>query len=230
MPRRTSARTSWNCLLQSTTKYPPVSQEQEQAVQLQCDEGSATGGSIYSRKISVTFDMNRLQGIPMPGQPGSPGRVLVSMNPIHSPNKVEGTYIYRHPLFSSASVLASERLHLINGVASVSFAGAWMGHGFHEDGFAAGLHAARKILKPAERCPCNLLYETEREEQAPGLHLRDRLFRGGVRLVQLLLDVVSLQPSQWQPSRISGWLWMGILMMAAMATVEGVGLRKAIIR
>ena len=174
--------------------------------------------------------MNRLQGIPMPGQPGSPGRVLVSMNPIHSPNKVEGTYIYRHPLFSSASVLASERLHLINGVASVSFAGAWMGHGFHEDGFAAGLHAARKILKPAERCPCNLLYEIETEEQAPGLHHRDRLLRGGVRLVQLLLDVVALQPSQWQPSRISGWLWMGILMMAAMATVEGVGLRKALIR
>ena len=105
-----------------------------------------------------------------------------------------------------------------------------MGHGFHEDGFAAGLHAARRILKPAERCARNLLYETEREEQAPGLHLRDRLFRGGVRLVQLLLDVVSLQPSQWQSSRTSRWLWMGILMMAAMATVEGVGLRKALIR
>ena len=166
----------------------------------------------------------------MPGQPGSPGRVLVSMNPIHSPKKVEGTYIYRHPLFSSASVLASEDLHLINGVASVSFAGAWMGHGFHEDGFAAGLHAAQNILKPAERRPRSLLYEIETEEQAPGSHLRDRLFRGGVRLVQLLLDSVPLQPSQWQSSRVFGWLWVGILMMATMAMVEGFGLKKALVR
>ena len=230
MPRRTNARTSWNCLLQSTAKYPPVSQEREQAVQLQFDERSATEGSSYAQKISVTFDMNRLQGIPMPGQPGSPGRVLVSMNPIHSPKKVEGTYIYRHPLFSSASVLASENLHLINGVASVSFAGAWMGHGFHEDGFTAGLHAAQNILKPAERRPRSILYEIETEEQASGSHLRDRVFRGGVRLVQLLLDFVSLQPSQRQSSRGLGWLWVGIWMMATMAIVEGFGLRIALIR
>ena len=96
-----------------------------------------------------------------------------------------------------------------------------MGHGFHEDGFAAGLHAAQNILKPAERYSRSLLYETETEEQAPGLHLRDRLPREGIHLVQLLIDFISLQPSQWQPSRGFGWLWVGILMMAAMATVEG---------
>ena len=172
--------------------------------------------------------MNRLQGIPMPGEPGSPGRVLVSMNPIHSPIKVKGTSIYRHPLFSSASVLASRHLHLINGVANVSFAGAWMGHGFHEDGFAAGLHAAQNILKPTERCSRSLLYETETEGQAPGLHLRDRLSREGVRLVQLLLDLLSLQPSQWQQSGVFGWLWVGLLMMAALATVERFGWSKAL--
>ena len=229
MPRRTNARTSWNCLLQSTTKCPPVSQEQEQGVQPQFDERSATRRSIHAQKISVTFDMNRLQGIPMPGKPGSPGRVLVSMNPIHSPAKVKGTFIYRHPLFSSASVLASERLHLINGVANVSFAGAWMGYGFHEDGFTAGLHAAQNILEPAARCPRSLHYKTETEEQARGLHLRDRLSRGGVRLVQLSLDFASLQPSQWQPSRGFRWLWAVILVMAVMATVERVGLSKIIV-
>ena len=228
MPRRPSARTSWNCLLQSTTKCPTVSQEQE-LLQPQIDERSATR-SIHAQKISVTFDMNRLQGIPMPGEPGSPGRVLVSMNPIHSPTKVKGTYIYRHPLFSSASVLASRRLSLINGVINVSFAGAWMGHGFHEDGFAAGLHAAQNILKPAERNPRNLPHENEIKEQTPGLHLRDRLSRKGVHIVQLLLDFVSVQPSKWQPSRGLGWSLVGLLLMAAMVTAEGAGLSKALIR
>lgn len=33
-------------------------------------------------------------------------------------------------------------LHEINGVTGISFAGAWMGFGFHEDGFAAGVRAA----------------------------------------------------------------------------------------
>ena len=105
-----------------------------------------------------------------------------------------------------------------------------MGHGFHEDGFAAGLHAAQNILKPAERCSRSLLYKTETVEQAPGLYLRDRLSRNGVHLVQSLLDFISLQPSEWQPSRVLRWLWVGVLMMAALATVEGVGLSKALIR
>ena len=166
----------------------------------------------------------------MPGEPGSPGRVLVSMNPIHSPTKVKGTYIYRHPLFSSASVLASQQLHLINGVANVSFAGAWMGHGFHEDGFAAGLHAVQKILKPTEQYSRNLLYETGTEEQSPELNLRDRLARKVIHLVQLLIEFVSLQPSRLQPSRVSGLLLVGILTMAAMATVEGVGLSRTPVR
>lgn len=38
------------------------------------------------------------------------------------------------------------RLHTINGVAGVGFAGAWMGFGFHEDGFVSGTHAARVIM------------------------------------------------------------------------------------
>lgn len=33
-------------------------------------------------------------------------------------------------------------LHTINCVKGISFAGAWMGFGFHEDGFAAGVRAA----------------------------------------------------------------------------------------
>ena len=107
-------------------------------------------GMQHAQKISVTFDMNRLQLIPKPGEAGSPGRVLVSMNPIREPRLVKGRYNYSHPLFSADSIQASKRLHEINGVANISFAGAWMGFGFHEDGFVAGSHAARQIVEPKQ--------------------------------------------------------------------------------
>lgn len=93
--------------------------------------------------------MNKLQQIPAPGEPLSPGRVLVSMNPITppDPSTVQGTFVYDHPVFSSNTIRAQKRLHEINGVHSVSFAGAWQGYGFHEDGFTSGIMAANNILQ-----------------------------------------------------------------------------------
>ena len=93
--------------------------------------------------------MNKLQQIPAPGEHLSPGPVLVSMNPITPPDPatVQGTYVYDHPLFSLNTIRAQKRLHEINGVYSISFAGAWQGFGFHEDGFTSGIVAANSILK-----------------------------------------------------------------------------------
>ena len=33
----------------------------------------------------------------------------------------------------------------------MSFAGAWMGFGFHEDGFAAGSHVAKMLIEGREK-------------------------------------------------------------------------------
>ncbi|MCJ1440003.1 MAG: hypothetical protein MMC23_000485 [Stictis urceolatum] len=122
LPTRASAHASWNCLIGQSTPSSP-------------------------RRISITFDMNRLQAIPRPPDPLSPGRVLVSMNPVHEPlpSTQQGRFTYFHPLFSSDSIRASCRLTEINGVNGVSFAGAWMGYGFHEDGFKAGMAAAERL-------------------------------------------------------------------------------------
>jgi predicted NAD/FAD-binding protein len=90
--------------------------------------------------------MNRLQSIPSPGEKNSPGRVLVSMNPLRVPSAVQAQIEYYHPLISHESLLMTRHLHRINGVSCICFAGAWMGYGFHEDGFAAGAHAARLII------------------------------------------------------------------------------------
>ena len=176
--------------MQSKREPFTTSQEQERGTQSLPGETLATQKSTHPQKISVTFDMNRLQGIPLPGEPGSPGRVLVSMNPIDPPSKVKSTYYYRHPLFSSASVSAAKSLHLINGVADVSFAGAWMGYGFHEDGFAAGLQAARNILNPTKPSFRSPICGTENEGWALRLHLRDTARRVAMQLVQLLITCV----------------------------------------
>ena len=184
MPRRPSARASWNCLIQSPETCYTASKEQEQETEARLEDDQSSQKGFYPRKISVTFDMNRLQAIPLPGEPGSPGRVLVSMNPFRTPRAAKGKYIYSHPLFSSASVLASRSLHTINGATNVSFAGAWMGYGFHEDGFVAGLHAAENILRPTGHCVRDLPAGTEGVTRAPRWRLRDRICRAIIQIVQ----------------------------------------------
>lgn len=144
--------------------------------------------SSQEQKISVTFDMNRLQGIPLPGELNSPGRVLVSMNPIHPPSTVKGTYHYKHPLHTSASVLASENLDILNSVGNVSFAGAWMGYGFHEDGFAAGLQAARNLFKGTKVHSRNHHNSVGTEVWTARSHVSDWLCRGIILAVQYLLN------------------------------------------
>ena len=106
------------------------------------------------RRISITFDMIRLRRIPLPPARNSPSRVLVSMNPIHEPRSdlQFGKFVYHHPLFSSDSVSALNQLRIINGVQGVSFAGGWTGYGFPEDGFRAGMAAARRLLRGERGC------------------------------------------------------------------------------
>ena len=52
---------------------------------------------------------------------------------------------YRHPLFTVDAIRAQRRLCELSGVRRTEFAGAYFGNGFHEDGLAAGVHAARAL-------------------------------------------------------------------------------------
>lgn len=132
---------AWNCLLESrpVPTHSAINRNGYALVDKDAD-------SYKSSKISITFDMNKLQAIPNPGEYGSPGRVLVTMNPIRAPRSPQSSHVYYHPLITSESIIMSRHLHKINGVLNVSFAGAWMGYGFHEDGFAAGAHVAQTLI------------------------------------------------------------------------------------
>lgn len=90
------------------------------------------------KEVCVTYWMNRLQGIDaaMP--------LFVSLNPSVEPREelVFGEWSFAHPQFDSHALSAQGRLDDIQGVRRTWYAGAWTGHGFHEDGLRSGLAAA----------------------------------------------------------------------------------------
>lgn len=81
----------------------------------------------------------------------------------------------------------SQHLHRINGVKSVSFAGAWMGFGFHEDGFAAGAHVARMLMDGREKtAPLDLVSGVD-ETYVRSLGIMESMLKLGIFAVQKLL-------------------------------------------
>ena len=90
---------------------------------------------------SVTYDMNRLQGI----DESTP--LYVTLNPAREPNPdlIFGEYQYDHPQFTTAGLAAQRIFNRVQGARHTWFAGAWLGYGFHEDGLRSGLRAALKL-------------------------------------------------------------------------------------
>jgi predicted NAD/FAD-binding protein len=141
--------------------------------------------SFYSKQqVCVHNDMNRLQSIPWPGQPGSPGRVIVTLNPLRQPDSIQCQRTYHLPIICSAGVKAARKLHLLNEADNVSFAGAWMGFAFHEDGFSAGLAVAKKILTGTYENPTRFRSGEDLKESVSRPSLKVRLLRLAIATVQ----------------------------------------------
>lgn len=115
MPRRRAAWAGWNYL--------------------------ARDAGDRMRVVSLTYWMNALQ----PLETERP--VLVSLNPLDPPDPASVLRVrhYRHPQFDAAALRAQTRLELIQGAGGIHFAGAWTGWGFHEDGIASAVRAARAL-------------------------------------------------------------------------------------
>lgn len=117
--------------------------------------------------------MNDLQHIDM----ARFGPVLVTLNPPVEPNPAlsQGAWDYEHPVINtevrdlhsrlcslvmlSQAVKAQQEIITIQNSRGISYAGAWLGYGFHEDGFSSGLKAALALgdvslpfeLRPPDR-------------------------------------------------------------------------------
>ena len=117
MPRRRRAWSAWNYLA-----------------------GDATH-TAEARPVSVTYWINRLQ--PLPFQ--TP--VLVTLNPHVEPR--EGTLLaefdYSHPMVKNAASSVQQHFARLQGERCTWYAGAWLGHGFHEDGLASAHRVAEGI-------------------------------------------------------------------------------------
>jgi predicted NAD/FAD-binding protein len=117
LPARPRARASWNYHLAS------------------CDTSA--------QLPTMTYSMNRLQGLT------EPKHYCVTLNrgAEIDPGEVLGRFLYEHPQYTFASLAAQAALPTLNGPNRTAFAGAYHGHGFHEDGLTAGLRAAAAIVR-----------------------------------------------------------------------------------
>jgi hypothetical protein len=119
MPRRRGAWASWNYLAEGR------------------------GERDRSRPVSLTYWMNGLQNL------RTRRPVFVTLNPIREPHGHVQRLTYAHPQFDRRAIDAQLRLPSIQGRRRTWFAGAWCGHGFHEDGLRSGLDVAAALGAPA---------------------------------------------------------------------------------
>jgi len=98
--------------------------------------------NIEQTRVCLHYWINQLQPLPFSQD------VFVSLNPIHpiDPAQVLGSYDYAHPVFDLGAIQAQAQLPSMQGQHHTWYAGAWMGYGFHEDGFKAGRNAALGVL------------------------------------------------------------------------------------
>ena len=115
MPRRRSVWSAWNYL--------------------------SDGAHDHGAAVSVTYWMNRLQNL------DTPEPLLVSLNPLRPPDprRVLREVTYFHPRFDAHTLQAQADLAQIQGSNRVHFCGAWTRWGFHEDGLASAVAAARAL-------------------------------------------------------------------------------------
>jgi len=92
---------------------------------------------------SLTYNMNILQNLK------TKIPILVTLNPQNKINKkkIIKTLSYTHPQYSLQSMKAQANHHMFSGLNHTSFAGAYWGNGFHEDGVKSALDAITQFNK-----------------------------------------------------------------------------------
>jgi predicted NAD/FAD-binding protein len=98
-------------------------------------------GEFLHPKITVTYWMNRLQGI------DERHPLFVSLNPKRDiPDElVFDQTDFDHPVFDQSALAAQGRIAALQGRRGTWFAGAHLGHGFHEDGLSSAVRVAQGL-------------------------------------------------------------------------------------
>ena len=95
--------------------------------------------------ISLTYWMNNLQGI------DEAYPLFVTLNPASDipEEHVFDRHLFHHPVFDGAAIAAQARLQRMQGQRNTWFCGAYMRHGFHEDGLVSAMAVADALGAPA---------------------------------------------------------------------------------
>lgn len=93
------------------------------------------------------------------------GPVICTLNPTIAIREetIQARGNYEHPTFNAQAEECQKLMPTIQNTRSISYAGAWMGYGFHEDGFTMGLKAAVSlggVKLPFEILPANRRVES----------------------------------------------------------------------
>jgi predicted NAD/FAD-binding protein len=104
-----------------------------------------------SGSVAVSYLLNKLQPLPF----ATP--VIVTLNPPFDPAPALTIreFEYSHPLQDGPALDAQSRFANLQGLRHTWYAGAWLGHGFHEDGLksahavAAGIARRAAVSEPA---------------------------------------------------------------------------------
>lgn len=101
----------------------------------------AETGNQPSDRIDLTYWMNSLQPIPRDDMH------FVTLNtrrPIREDLVYDAT-TFRHPVYNAAALAAQGEIRSFNGTNFTWFCGAWMKHGFHEDGLSSAVDVVNGI-------------------------------------------------------------------------------------
>lgn len=94
-----------------------------------------------SDRIDLTYWINSLQPVPM----DDPHFVTLNTKR-HIPDEmIYDQTVLRHPVYDLAALAAQDTVRAMNGQNSTWFCGAWMRHGFHEDGLSSAVDVVRAI-------------------------------------------------------------------------------------
>lgn len=86
-------------------------------------------------RVAVTYNMNILQSLDAPIQ----FLLTLNRNAEVDPDKILGSYVYHHPVYTIEAVAAQKRRRDINGIRRTYYCGAYWSYGFHEDGVNSAL-------------------------------------------------------------------------------------------
>ncbi len=77
--------------------------------------------------------------------------MFVTLNPYRpiAPQHVFDEHVFMHPVFDFAALKAQDALKSMQGQRNTWFCGAYLGHGFHEDGLVSAMRVADALGCPA---------------------------------------------------------------------------------